>query len=111
VTMAFSPLTADWNYGNIPDVEDVPHDCSIAVWTDDYIGTMIPWGDKKEPTRWAGVTVAKGFNCIDGKWSKWDEKTNAYVWEVRNVWWTWIGRGTAGRMHPYPTWRQVNGRL
>ncbi len=106
----FSPYRAEWNFGPIPEVESVPPDAVLIVWGEPYVGRMYTWGDRSNPTRWVGYDRPH-VNCIDGKWSVYDAKKTEYGWVEMNVWWTWDSEGTAGMIHDYPTWRQVNGRL
>lgn len=84
-----SPTEYEWQYGPLPKVEDVPYDCLIILWGEDYIGMVIPHGDSLNPLRW----------CDDSYHPRWGITPP-------EGWWTWFKKGEKERPTEVKTWAE-----
>lgn len=85
-----SPKEYDWQYGTLPRVEDVPYDCRIILWSESYIGLVLPHGNKLNPLRW----------CNDSYHPSWGK-------ESPQGWWTWLYKGKEQRPPEVKTWAEM----
>src|ERR1019366_7725516 len=84
-----APKDYDWQHGKLPKVEDVPYDCLIILWSNDYIGMVIPHGDSLNPLRW----------CDDSYHPRWGIKSP-------EGWWTCYRKGEKERPPEVKTWAE-----
>lgn len=84
-----TPLSVDWQQGKLPNVEDVPWDCRIVLWSESYIGLVFPWGNDLNPVRWSDDSYHPrwGITSPEG-------------------WWAWLEKGSQSRPLYVRTWNE-----
>ena len=85
-----SPKEYDWQYGTLPEVETVPYDCRIILWSEDYIGLVTPHGDKLNPLRWCDSSYFPRWGIVPPM-----------------GWWTWYKKGSQERPKEIKTWEEM----
>ncbi len=90
VDLSLGPLAVKWNQGTLPNVEGVPFDCVIVLWSKDYVGMITPWGNEINPVRWADNTYTP----------RWGNKSP-------EGWWTWVYKGNKPRPVHVKTWDET----
>jgi hypothetical protein len=90
--LATDPRTLHWVFGSLPDVETVPFDRRILIWSKEFVGLVLPWGDNLNPLRW----------CDDSGFPRWGTGRPSGFWTV-------IREGTKKRPQEIKTWAELYG--
>lgn len=79
-TIEAGPLGVNWTHGPVPPVEEVCFNCTIVLWSHDYVGVITPSGNPLNPLRWVDF----------GGMPRWGYETPV-------GWWAWGSRGNSIR--------------
>ena len=85
--MKANPANVSWRSDPIPPVETVPYDRALIVWSPEYLGYVMPWGNEMNPLRW----------CDHSRMPSWGDKSPS-------GWWTIARPGSLPRPPRIQTW-------